>query len=64
MLDVLLYPLALIVTLGVLVTFHEAGHFLVARLSGVRVLRFSVGFGKPIWSRFDRHGTEDRKSVV
>lgn len=58
MLDVLLYPLALIVTLGVLVTFHEAGHFLMARLSGVRVLRFSVGFGKPIWSRFDRHGTE------
>lgn len=58
MLDVLLYPLALIVTLGLLVTFHEAGHFLVARLSGVRVLRFSVGFGKPIWSTFDRRGTE------
>ncbi len=58
MVDVLLYPLALIVTLGVLVTFHEAGHFLVARLSGVRVVRFSVGFGKPLWSWFDRHGTE------
>ncbi len=58
MIDVLLYPLALIVTLGVLVTFHEAGHFLVARLSGVRVVRFSVGFGKPLWSRFDRRGTE------
>jgi regulator of sigma E protease len=56
--DFLQYPLALLVTLGVLVTFHELGHFLVARLSGVRVLRFSVGFGKPIWSRFDRHGTE------
>lgn len=56
--DFLQYPLALIVTLGVLVTFHELGHFLVARLSGVRVVRFSVGFGKPIWSRFDRHGTE------
>jgi regulator of sigma E protease len=52
------YPLALIVTLGVLVTIHELGHFVVARWSGVRVVRFSVGFGKPIWSRFDRHGTE------
>ena len=48
----------LIITLGVLVTFHEWGHFLLARLFGVKVLRFSVGFGKPIWSRFDRHGTE------
>jgi regulator of sigma E protease len=56
--EFLLYPLALIVTLGVLVTFHELGHFVVARLSGVRVVRFSVGFGKPIWSRFDRRGTE------
>ncbi|MFB3104573.1 MAG: site-2 protease family protein, partial [Pseudomonadales bacterium] len=56
--DLLLYPLALIVTLGVLVTFHEFGHFVIARLSGVRVVRFSVGFGKPIWSRFDKHGTE------
>jgi regulator of sigma E protease len=52
------YPLALIVMLGVLITFHELGHFIVARLSGVRVLRFSVGFGRPLWSRVDRHGTE------
>lgn len=57
-LEFIQYPLALIVTLGVLVTFHELGHFLVARWSGVRVVRFSVGFGRPIWSRFDRHGTE------
>lgn len=56
--EILQYPLALIVTLGVLVTIHELGHFVIARLSGVRVVRFSVGFGKPIWSRFDRHGTE------
>ncbi|MEQ8857850.1 MAG: RIP metalloprotease RseP [Pseudomonadales bacterium] len=56
--EFLQYPLALLVTLGVLVTFHELGHFLVARWSGVRVVRFSVGFGRPIWSRFDRHGTE------
>ncbi|HEY5646447.1 MAG TPA: RIP metalloprotease RseP [Pseudomonadales bacterium] len=56
--EFLQYPLALIVMLGVLITFHELGHFLVARRSGVRVLRFSVGFGKPLWSRVDRHGTE------
>ncbi len=48
----------LIVTLGVLVTFHELGHFWVARKFKVKVLRFCVGFGKPIWSRYDRHGTE------
>ncbi|KAF1718277.1 RIP metalloprotease RseP [Pseudoxanthomonas yeongjuensis] len=48
----------MIVALGVLVTFHEFGHYWVARRCGVKVLRFSVGFGKPLWSRFDRHGTE------
>jgi len=56
--EYLQYPLALIVTLGVLVTFHELGHYLVARCSGVRILRFCVGFGRPIWSRMDRRGTE------
>jgi len=56
--EYLQYPLALIVTLGVLVTFHELGHYLVARWSGVRILRFCVGFGRPIWSRVDRRGTE------
>ena len=54
----LIYPLAFIITLGVLVTFHEYGHYLVARWSGVRILKFSVGFGKALWSRKDRRGTE------
>ena len=48
----------LLVSIGVLVTFHEFGHFRVARACGVKVLRFSVGFGKPIWSRIGRDGTE------
>ncbi|RPE76952.1 RIP metalloprotease RseP [Vulcaniibacterium tengchongense] len=48
----------LIVSLGILVTFHEFGHFWVARRCGVRVLRFSVGFGKPLWLRRGRDGTE------
>ncbi len=56
--EFLQYPLALIVMLGGLITFHELGHYFAARASGVRVLRFSIGFGRPIWSRTDRHGTE------
>ncbi len=48
---VLISILAFIVALGVLVTVHEFGHFWVARKLGVRVLRFSVGFGRPIWRR-------------
>jgi len=52
------------VALGVLVSFHEFGHFLVARLCGVRVLRFSVGFGRRLLSRYDRHGTEFTISAI
>ena len=48
----------LVVSLGVLVTFHEFGHYWVARRCGVHVLRFSVGFGKPLWMRRGRDGTE------
>ncbi|HEX5353345.1 MAG TPA: RIP metalloprotease RseP [Rhodanobacteraceae bacterium] len=48
----------LIVTLGILVTFHEFGHFWVARRCGVKVLRFSIGFGKPIKSWYGKDGTE------
>ena len=47
-----------IVAIGILVTVHEFGHFWVARKMGVKVLRFSVGFGKPIYSREGRDGTE------
>jgi regulator of sigma E protease len=48
----------LAVSLGLLVTFHEYGHYWVARRCGVDVLRFSIGFGRPLWSRRNRHGTE------
>ncbi|MCQ2992754.1 sigma E protease regulator RseP [Pseudomonas quasicaspiana] len=47
-----------LVALGVLVTFHEYGHFWVARRCGVKVLRFSVGFGTPLVRWHDRQGTE------
>lgn len=48
----------LIVSLGLLVTFHEFGHYWVARRFGVKVLRFSVGFGRPLWTRIGKDGTE------
>jgi len=50
--------LAFAVALGSLIIFHELGHYWVARLCGVKVLRFSVGFGKVILRRVDKHGTE------
>ena len=51
MMPLLQKALAFAVTLGVLVVFHELGHYLVARLANVKVLRFSVGFGRIVWSR-------------
>jgi regulator of sigma E protease len=57
--------LAFVVTLGVLVVFHELGHYLVARLVGVKVLRFSIGFGRIVWSRrFGPDGTEWALSAI
>lgn len=56
--------LAFAIALGVLITFHELGHYLVARYCGVRILRFSVGFGKVLAQRVDRHGTEWAVSAI
>ena len=51
--------LAFIVTIGVLVTIHEYGHFQVARWCNVKVLKFSIGFGKPLWQKtFGKDKTE------
>ncbi|XES85014.1 sigma E protease regulator RseP [Franconibacter pulveris] len=58
MLSILWNLAAFIVALGVLITVHEFGHFWVARKAGVRVERFSIGFGKALWRRTDRQGTE------
>ncbi|GGB50069.1 zinc metalloprotease [Oceanisphaera marina] len=49
---------AFIVALGILVAVHEYGHFWVARRNGVKVERFSIGFGKAIWRRMGKDGTE------
>ena len=48
----------LALTLGIVVTVHEFGHFWVARRCGVKVLKFSVGFGRAIWSRTASDGVE------
>ena len=58
MLSILWNLAAFIVALGVLITVHEFGHFWVARRCGVRVERFSIGFGKALWRRTDKSGTE------
>jgi regulator of sigma E protease len=52
MIDILFYAAAFVVALGVLIVVHEFGHYWVARRLGVKVLRFSVGFGKPLWRRY------------
>jgi regulator of sigma E protease len=54
--------LAFVVCLGSLVIFHELGHYLVARWCGVKVLRFSVGMGKVVWSR--RFGPDQTEWAV
>jgi len=51
--------LAFVLALGPLIVFHELGHYLVARWCGVKVLRFSIGMGRVVWSRrFGPDGTE------
>ena len=60
--DILYSAIAFVVAIGVLVTVHEFGHFWVARRLGVKVLRFSVGFGRALWSR--RHGEDGTEYVI
>lgn len=57
MVDTFIYLFAFIFVLSVVVVVHEWGHFIVARLCGVKVTHFSVGFGKVLWQRPDKKGT-------
>ncbi|HSW94017.1 MAG TPA: RIP metalloprotease RseP [Gammaproteobacteria bacterium] len=50
--------IGILVTLLLIIGIHEFGHFLMARLLGIKVLRFSIGFGKALWKRSDKTGTE------
>jgi len=58
------YLIPFLFVLSLVVFFHELGHFLVARLSGVRVLVFSIGFGPEIVGFNDRHGTRWKISAI
>lgn len=53
-----------IIAIAVLVSVHEYGHFWAARKCGIKVHRFSIGFGKVIWKRIDKHGTEFAISMI
>jgi regulator of sigma E protease len=58
MIDFLWNLSSFVIALGILVTVHEFGHFWVARKNGVKVERFSVGFGKPLWQKTSAEGTQ------
>ena len=60
----LFYLFAFVVILSLVVIVHEGGHFFVARLCGVQVEVFSIGFGKKIWSRKDKKGTDWRICAI
>lgn len=53
-----------IIVIGILVSVHEYGHFWAARKCGIKVHRFSIGFGKTLWSRKDKYGTEFAISMI
>ena len=57
MVNIFYYIIPFIVLLGILVFVHEFGHFLIARLCGVQVTDFSIGFGKQLWGFTDKHNT-------
>ncbi|MBA4804390.1 MAG: RIP metalloprotease [Brevundimonas sp.] len=60
----LLYIVPFLLVLTFIVTIHELGHFLVARAFGVKIDRFSLGFGKALFSRVDRRGVEWRLAWI
>ena len=60
--NVLISIAAFVVAISVLIAVHEWGHYLVARALGIKVLRFSIGFGRPLWSR--RSGPDKTEYVI
>ena len=60
----ILYIASFLALLGVLVTIHEFGHFIVARMCRVHVQRFSIGMGPVFYKKYDKYGTEFALSAV
>lgn len=63
-LNIVHYVVPFLILLGVLVFVHEFGHFIVARMTGVSVSAFSIGFGKELWSVTDKKGTVWKISAI
>ncbi len=64
MLQVLISIIGFLIAIGILITVHEFGHFWVARRFGIKVNRFSIGFGKPFFRWYDKLGTEYALSTL
>lgn len=64
LLNIIYYIVPFIILLGILVFVHEFGHFIVARMLGVSVAAFSIGFGKELWSKTDKYGTRWKVSAI
>jgi len=58
MINIILSIIGIIITILLIVGIHEFGHFIVARALSIKVLKFSIGFGKTLWTRRDKKGTE------
>lgn len=63
-LNTIYYVVPFLILLGILVFVHEFGHFLIARMVGVQVSAFSIGFGKELWGRKDKKGTYWKISAI
>ena len=64
LLNIVYYIVPFIILLGILVFVHEFGHYLMAKLSGVQVEAFSIGFGKQLWGFTDKSGTRWKISAI
>lgn len=62
--NIVYYVVPFIVLLGILVFVHEFGHYIVAKMSGVQVEAFSIGFGKQLWGFTDKSGTRWKISAI
>ena len=61
---ILFMALGFLLTIAIVITVHEFGHYLAARFFRVRILRFSIGFGDPVWKRMDKRGVEWRIAKI
>ena len=56
--------LAILIGITLLIAVHELGHFMAAKIIGIKVLRFSIGFGKPVWTKTTASGLQIIVAVI